>query len=75
MLLGSIVMVIVDHPDGSTENVYGNVGVITTIERRKDGKYDYTVHTEASDYLYGVEQIREMTDEEIKFALYNLLMR
>lgn len=76
MLIGSIVMVIVEHPDGCPEvNVYGDVGVITEIKRRKDGEYDYIVHTETNDYCYWTEQIREMTDEEIKLALYNLLMR
>ena len=76
MLVGSIVMVIVEHPDGCPEvSVYGDVGVITKIRKGKSGAYDYIVHTETSDYFYGADQIRKMTDEEIKFALYNLLMR
>ena len=75
MLLGSLVMVIVDMPDGCDDtHVYGDIGVITEIYKYKDGTKDYTVHNKSSDFVYGREQIRELTDEECRDALYAMLM-
>jgi len=73
MKLGSLVIVTVDYPDGSTEMTLGDVGIITRIEHMSYGD-DYTVHTPYSDYVYGEDQIRELRDDECRTALYNLLM-
>lgn len=75
MLIGTIVMVIVDHPDGSTKNTFGEIGVVTKIEHHATYETDYTVHNHSGDYLYGKNQIRELTDEECRDALYNELTR
>ena len=74
MKVGDLVMVIVEHPDGSTENTFGNIGVISEIEHRIDDT-DYTVHTMYSDYVYGEHQLRELTDEEARLALQSILMK
>ena len=75
MLLGSLVKVIVDIPDGCDDtHVYGEIGVITEIYRGDNGTYDYTVHNKSSDFVYGCDQIRELTDKECRDALYNMLI-
>ncbi len=75
MLLGSLVMVIVDTPDGCADtHVYGEIGVISEIYRCDNGTYDYTVHNKSSDFVYGRDQIRELTDEECRDALYKMLI-
>ena len=73
MELGTLVIVIVDHPDGSTTKTLGDVGIITKIEHHATFDDDYTVHALHSDYIYGKDQIRELTDEECRISLYNLL--
>lgn len=74
ILIGSLVMVIVEHPDGcDNTETYGDIGVVTKIEKVTD-KYDYTVHNINSDYLYGAEQLRLLTDEECREALYSTLI-
>ena len=76
MLIGTLVMVIVDMPDGCYDtHVYGDIGVITKIERHVTYETDYTVHSHNGDYVYGKDQIRELTDEECREALYAELMR
>lgn len=75
MEIGDLVMVIVDNPDGSNDFTRGNIGVITNIQHFDNGSDDYTVHTPFSDYLYGIDQIRQITDEEARLALYNLLVK
>ena len=75
MLLGSLVMVIVDMPDGCYDtNVYGEIGVISEIYRHDNGTYDYPVHNKSGDFVYGRDQIRELTDEECRDALYAMLI-
>lgn len=73
--LGSFVMVIVERPDGCTENVktYGEIGVISKIEKVND-EYDYTVHNHVGDFIYGKDQLKLLTNEQISFALYNYFM-
>ena len=75
MLNGDIVKVIVEHPDGSTVETYGNIGVITRIERlvTRPNDPDYTVSTLHTDYVYGEQQIREATPAEIKEELRRIL--
>ena len=75
MKFGDLVMVITDYPDGSTDYTYGNVGVISKIENHVTYGPDYTVHTMSSDYMYGEDQIRELTDEEARLALQTILMK
>lgn len=75
MLIGSLVMVIVDMPDGCDDtHVYGQIGVISETYRHDDGTYDYTVHNKFGDFVYGRDQIRELTDEECRDALYAMLI-
>lgn len=74
MELGTLVIVTVDHPDGSTTQTLGDVGIITKIEYHATFDDDYTVHTLHSDYAYGKDQIRELTDEECRDALYAMLI-
>lgn len=75
MLLGSLVKVIVDTPDGCDDtHVCGEIGVISEIYCRDDGTYDYTVHNKSSDFVYGLDQIRELTDKECRDALHNMLI-
>ena len=75
MLLGSLVKVIVDTPDGCyNSHVYGEIGVISEIYRRDDGTYDYAVHNKFGDFWYGHNQIRELTDKECRDALYAMLI-
>lgn len=75
MLLGSLVRVIVDTPDGCVNtHVYGEIGVISETYRYDDGTYDYTVHNKFGDFVYGRDQIRELTDEECRDALYDMLI-
>lgn len=75
MLLGSLVKVIVDMPDGcNNTHVYGEIGVISEIYRHDNGTYDYTVHNKSGDFVYGLDQIRELTDEECRDALYDMLI-
>ena len=76
MEIGSIVMVIVDKPDGCENiNTYGEIGVITEKEMYHDG-IGYTVvnRRTRSEFVYSSNQIRELTDEECRLALSNLLM-
>ena len=68
--LGDIVIVIVDHPDGSSEDVFGTIGIISEIERNNT---DFTVRNRSSDYVYGADQIRLATDKECRLALENIL--
>ena len=72
--VGTIVKVIADSPDGSTEKTKGNIGIITRIEifLEKD-EVDYTVSNKSSDYLYAEEQLTEATVDEIKAELKRLL--
>ena len=75
MLIGSLVMAIVDMPDGcDNTHVYGDIGVISEIYRYPNGTYDYTVHNKSGDFVYGRNQIRELTDEEYRDALYAMLI-
>ena len=70
--LGSIVKVIVDHPDGVVNDITnGEIGVIITII----DNVDYEMHNHYGDYWYGADQIMELTDEECKEALRKELMR
>ena len=72
MEIGTLVMVIVDRPDGCCEKTItkGEKGVITAVE-----KGDYEVHSHYGAYWYGCDQIRELTDEECREALKAELMR
>lgn len=75
MLLGTLVKVIVDMPDGCFDtHVYGEIGVISEIYRCDNGTYDYTVHNKSGDFVYGRDQIRELTDEECRDALRDMLI-
>ncbi len=74
MELGTLVIVTVDHPDGSTTQTLGNVGIITKIEHHATFDDDYTVHALHSDYIYGKDQIRELTDKECRNVLYDILI-
>lgn len=71
---GNIVVVTVDHPDGSATNTKGDMGIITEKETTEFG-IDYTVHTWSSDYLYGADQIRLATQEEKDERLIDLMMK
>lgn len=74
MELGTLVIVTVDHPDGCpTTQTLGDVGIITKIEHYVTYGDNYTVRTLHSDYVYGKDQIRELTDKECRISLYNLL--
>ena len=76
MSIGSLVRVIVDMPDGCNDTyVYGQIGVVTEIFKHVYGVYDYTVHNDFGDYEYGIDQIRELTDEECRDALYAMLVK
>lgn len=76
MSIGTLVMVIVDMPDGCDDTyVYGDIGVITKIEEHVTYETDYTVRGHNGDYVYGKDQIRELTDEECREALFAELMR
>ena len=76
MMIGTLVMVIVDTPDGcDNTHVYGQIGVVTETYRHENGIYDYTVHNKFGDYIYGKDQIRELTDEECRDALYAMLAK
>ena len=72
---GDIVKVITRHPDGSTENVYGQIGVITRIEHfaTRPNEPDYTVSTRYSDYIYGECQIIEAKPAELRAELRKIL--
>ena len=75
MSIGSLVKVIVDMPDGCyNTNVYGEIGVISEIYRYDNGTYDYTVHNKYGDFVYGRDQIRELTDKECRDALHDMLI-
>ena len=75
MLIGSLVKVIVDMPDGCyNTHVYGEIGVISETYRHDNGTYDYTVHNKSCDFVYGRNQIRELTDKECRDALYDMLI-
>jgi len=69
-----LVMVIVEHPDGSNTKTYGDIGVVTKIEKINE-VYNLTVHTKSSDYIYGQDQVRVITDEEARLALQALLTK
>lgn len=74
--LGSIVRVVVSKPDGCDNTItYGDIGIVTEIEHWVSYDSDYTVHTYNSDFVYGIDQIRELTDEECREALKVELMR
>lgn len=74
MKIGTIVVVTVDKPDGCDYTITkGDIGVISEIEHHVSYDTDYTVHTKTSDYVYGIDQIREATDEECRKELYRLL--
>lgn len=71
---GDIVVVTVDHPDGSETITKGDMGIIT--EKEVLGlEIDYTVHTWNSDYIYGEDQIRLATQEEKNRKLIDLMMK
>lgn len=74
---GTLVKVTVDRPDGCSENVYtkGEIGVISRIEHHVTFGTDYTVHNRYGDYIYGIDQFRELTDDECRDALRMELMR
>lgn len=72
MEIGDIVTVIVNHPDGIETITEGDIGFITKIEN-VTGEEDYTVKTINSDYLYGVNQIRLATEDEIKNEFIRLI--
>ena len=69
---GDIVIVTVDHPDGSKTNTKGEMGIITEHETTEFG-IDYTVHTWSSDYVYGIDQIRLATQKEKDAKLVDLM--
>lgn len=71
---GDIVIVTVDHPDGSETVTEGDMGIITEKETTEFG-IDYTIHTWSSDYLYGGDQIRLATQEEKDAKLIDLMMK
>lgn len=71
---GDIVIVTVDHPDGSETNTKGDMGIITEKETTKFG-IDYTVHTWSSDYVYGANQFRLATQEEKDAKLVDLMFK
>ena len=75
MMLGTLVMVVVDKPDGCYNvHVCGQIGVITEIYRYHDGVYDYTVRNKfGEEYIYGSDEIRELTDKECRDVLYEML--
>ncbi len=82
MKIGTMVVVTVDHPDGSQKITKGDIGVISEIKHYllSDTDYtvntvdtNYTVHTATSDYVYGIDQIRWATDYECREELYRLL--
>lgn len=76
MKIGTLVMVIVDRPDGCDDtHTYGDIGIISEIEHHVTYGTDYTVHNHNSDFIYGADQIRELTDEECREALKAELMR
>lgn len=71
---GDIVVVTVEHPDGTGTVTKGNMGIITEKEVMGYG-IDYTVHTWSSDYVYGGDQLRLATQEEKDVKLIDLMMK
>jgi len=71
---GDIVVVTVEHPDGSKTVTKGDMGIITEKGTTESG-IDYRVHTWSSDYLYGDDQIRLATQEEKDAKLIDLMMK
>ena len=80
MEIGTLVKVIVDHPYGAgceEVNVFGQIGVIVAIEYYPRETI-YIVHTrdfrDLEGFSYHEEELREITDEEARRELYNILM-
>ena len=71
---GDIVVVTVEHPDGSRMITKGDIGIITEKELLGT-EIDYTVHTWGSDYVYGGNQLRLATQEEKNMKLTELMIK
>lgn len=77
MLVGNVVTILVDHPDGSTENVKGLVGVVTAFyEGSDDYEPSWRINTDMYEggYLYGKTQFRKATENEMADTLRSFLM-
>ena len=73
MKIGTLVMVITDHPSGCDDTTtYGTIGVIAEI----DEKGNYRVQElHDSGFWYSADEIRELTDEEARLALQSILLK
>lgn len=71
--IGTVVRVIVDHPDGSSECTRDQIGIVTSVNYMNPDNPDYTVKTKESDYLYGETQIVPATANEVRQELARLL--
>lgn len=74
---GTIVVITAKHPAGiPTINVEGEIGLITRIDKDNvRNEYNYSVATRTNSWVYGEDEIREATDEEIKNELIEILSR
>ena len=74
---GTVVVITAKHPAGCpTINVEGEIGLITRIYKADvRNEYDYYVATRTNLWVYGEDEIREATDEEIKNELIEILSR
>lgn len=72
---GDIVVITVEHPDGSKTVTKDDIGVITEKVISEFG-INYIVHTWRNiHYVYGADQLRLATQEEKDVMLINLMMK
>lgn len=76
--VGSIVTITIDNPDGLEEmHMNGTVGVVSSF-CEGDDNYDPSWRIDTDNmvgFLYGREQFREATKEEMESKLRELLMK
>lgn len=76
--VGSIVTITVDNPDGLEEmHMNGTVGIVSEYYEGSD-TYDpsWRIDTDSTEgFLFGKEQFREATKEEMENRLRELLMK
>lgn len=73
-ILHGVVFITADHPSGSSERTYGDVGVIDDLFVDQDGTKSYKVKTDVyCGYWYDENEIRGATFEEVKHKLCEVL--
>ena len=75
--VGDVVTITVPTPDGIEEDVLGKVGVVIRKDIRKDKIVDLTVKygNERDYYVFGDDQVRYATNDEVLSAFRKLMMR